>query len=70
MKRNTFVSDDLNLENATAKDLEIKSLKEIIAALNQKLKKTNDIEDELQGLRNCINEMDDGRKILRDEIEQ
>ena len=70
VKRNTFLGEDLSLENTTAKDLEIKSLKDIIAALNQKIKKTTDIEGELKNLRHCMGEMDEGRKILRDEIEQ
>ena len=34
------------------------------------IKKTTDIEEELLNLRNSLTEMNEGRKILRDEIEQ
>lgn len=68
-KYNNYTNDDRNPDNLNAKDVEINSLKEIIAALNQKLKKTEDLESEIIEVRNTMMSNEDAREILRQELE-
>ena len=46
-KYNNYTSQDRNPDNLNSQNVEINSLKEIIAAQNQKLRKTDDIQEEL-----------------------
>lgn len=50
------------LMNGEVSSVEIQSLQDIIAALNQKLKRTDDLEHELNELRNGLQQSNDSRQ--------
>ena len=57
-----------NTEPNSSTSIEIQSLKDIIAALNQKLVKTIDLDIELTELRSLMVQSNDGRAQLRDQL--